>query len=122
MSAIVKTYLLYGTKVDVHKYDTTKFTDYLDYVDYLFDVVNRDGSTYRVILDEDKDDYYFGYIIDEAKCGSWDCTYLSTQTFDDVMEKVTSDIVEALDWMLLIHFNQRLEESNVKTRILTVYC
>lgn len=122
MSVKVKTYVLYGTKVDVFDYDRDRFQDDIDYIDYLYDVVNKDDSPYQVIYNEDQNDYYFGYVIDEASESSWESSYLSTQTFDEIANAITSEVREAMDWLLLIHFNRRSKFTTLQYHILTVYC
>lgn len=122
MSVTVKTYVLYGTKVDVLDYDRDRFQDDIDYIDYLYDVVNKDDSPFQVIYNEDQNDYYFGYVIDEASEGSWESTHLSTQTFDEIADAITNEVREAMDWLLLIHFNKRSKFTTLQYRILTVYC
>lgn len=122
MSVTTKTYVLYGTKVDVFNYDNNRFQDDIDYIDYLYDVVNKTDSPYQVIYNEEQNDYYFGYVIDEASEDNWESKCLRSQTFDDIANAVTNEVREALDWMLLIHFNKRISTSIVQYRILTVYC
>lgn len=120
MSGTVKTYVLYGTKLNVDYYDKDKFEDVLDYIYYLYDVVNKADSPYKVLYNEDQDDYYFGYVIDEASADHWESSFLISQSFDEIGNKVTREVLEALDWMLLIHFEKRSKTSRFEYRILTV--
>lgn len=122
MSVTIRTYVLYGTIVDVSNYDTTRFEDEMEYVDYLYDVINKCDSPYKIIYNEDNNEYYFGYVIDEGCDGNWDNKYLSTQSFSAIAKKVTPEIEQAVDWFLLINFDMRSSSSDVELMILTVYC
>lgn len=122
MSVVIRTYILYGAKVDTSNYDKNRFEDEQDFIDYIYDVINIDDCPYKVIYNEMDNSYYYGYIIDEASDSHWDTKYLSSRTFDEIISEVSTEVTESLDWMLHIHFNMRSETSDINFRILTVYC
>lgn len=122
MSVKLRTYILYGTKITINNYDTERFEDKDDYIDYLYGIINKDESAYRLIYNEFENDYYFGYVIDKASTGNWDSEYLKTQTFSELISTITPEIKQSLEWLLLIHFNMRSSNCEIEHRILTVYC
>lgn len=122
MSVVIKTYILYGTEVDLSKYDTSKFEDEDEFGDYLHDVINKPESEYKLIYDESSGNYHFGFIIDMSSDSHWNTQYLISQSFDDIMNQVTDEVRQSIDWMLMIYFNERAEVSPIGYKILTVYC
>lgn len=122
MSVVIRTYILYGAKVDTSNFDKNRFEDEQDFIDYIYDVINIDDCPYKVIYNEMDNSYYYGYIIDEASDSHWDTQYLSSRTFDEIISEVSTEVKESLDWMLHIHFDMRSETSDINFRILTVYC
>lgn len=122
MSVVIKTYIFYGTKVDLSKFDTSKFEDEDEFEDYLYDVINKPESAYKLIYDETTGNHQFGFVIDEACDSSWYPRYLSCQTFNQIMDQVTDEVRESIDWMLLIYFNERSELLPLEYKILTVCC
>lgn len=122
MSVTIKTFVLYGTEVDISNFDKSQFVDEEEYVDYLNDVINKIDSPYKLIYDEDSDSYCFGYVIDESIESSWENTYLKSITFSQMKKCITENVRDAFDWLLLLHFNTRARNRNIDYMILTVYC
>jgi hypothetical protein len=122
MSVTVKTFVLYGTDVDISNFDTSKFTDKEEYVDYLYDVINKNDSPYKLIYDEDTDSHCFGYVIDESIDSNWESKYLKSATFSEMRSHITDNVREALDWILMLQFDKRSKNCYIDYRILTVYC
>lgn len=122
MSVTIKTFVLYGTEVDTSNFDQSKFANQEEYIDYLYDVINKKDSPYQLIYDEDTDSYCFGFVIDESIESNWESTYLKSTTFTEMRKCITENVREALDWILMLQFNRRAKNCYIDYRILTVYC
>lgn len=116
-----RTFILYGTKVDFGKFDTSRFENAEEYINHVYDVINKVDSPFQMIYDELSDSHYFGYVIDQAADTEWETELLNTVSFSDLKDKVTTDIRESVDWILLVYFGRRASEFNVDLWILSVY-
>lgn len=122
MSVTIKTFVLYGTEVNVSNFDESRFSDSEEFVEYLYDVINKNDSPFKLIYDEDTNSHYFGFVIDESIVSSWENQYLKSTTFTEMSKCITDNVLEGLDWMLMLQFNTRSKNCYVDFRILTVYC
>ncbi|MGD6805323.1 hypothetical protein, partial [Rossellomorea vietnamensis] len=67
------------------------------------------------------DKHFFGYVLDRAEDTKWQTQHLNTVSFKSLQSKITIDIQEALDWILLVYFGTRSRDCNVDFWILSVY-
>lgn len=116
-----QTYVLYGTEIDVTKFDKERFENLEEYINHIYDVINKDDSPFTMIYDEFNDKHFFGYVLDKAEDSKWQTQHLNTVSFTSLQSEITTDVKEALDWILLVYFGTRSRDCNVDYWILSVY-
>lgn len=116
----VGTYLLYGCEVCLNPVPD-KFSDADEYIDYLYDVLNNNTSSYKIIYEDNSSKFYFGYVIDKACDSDEYVQYFNSTSITQCSRAITPEVFESLEWLFLVYFNKKIEDLIFDFYILTTY-
>lgn len=116
----VGTYLLYGCEVNIYPIPS-KFIDADEYIEYLYNVLNNNNSHYRIVYDVNSSKFYLGYVIDEAHDEEHGVSYLNSISYKEMRTYITIEVYESLEWLYLVYFNNKLENTELDFHLLITY-